>query len=177
MVRREDTISIGRITKSRGLQGEVEILVADDVFADTDCPYLFLDRDGLLVPFFWEEYRFKSERVAVVKFEGCNDEAAARRLVGSDVRFPTSELPETSDDAFPNRLARLADFIVANAHGEEVGRITAVDDTTQNVVLNVRTNTGNNILLPFHPDLIANFDATARRISMHIPDGLLDING
>ena len=174
MVRREDTISIGRITKSRGLQGEVEILVADDVFADTDCPYFFLDRDGLLVPFFWEEYRFKSERVAVVKFEGCNSEAAARRLVGSDVRFPVSELPET-DAAFPNRLARLADFIVAN--GEEVGRITAVDDTTQNVVLNVRTNTGNNILLPFHPDLIANFDATARRISMHIPDGLLDIYG
>ena len=175
MIRFEDTIAIGRITKSRGLKGEVEIYVTDDVFADTDCPYLLLNRDGLLVPFFWEEYRFKSECVAVVKFEDCDTETDARRLVGSHVRFPVSELPP-ADNTTADRPRRLEGFNLCDDKGRTIGVIENVDETTQNVLLHVRTDAPSTILIPFHPDLIASLNAETRQLCLYIPDGLLEVN-
>ena len=175
MIHHKDTVAIGRINKSRGLKGEVEMYVTDDVFADTECPYLLLDRDGLLVPFFWEEYRFKSERVAIVKFEDCETEDAARQLVGSEVRFPISELPSV-DESATYRPRRLEGFTLCDDEGRSIGIIESVDESTANVLLHVRTNMPTPVLIPFHPDLIASFDADNCQLWLHIPDGLLEMN-
>ena len=68
MIDRNDTYHIGRITRIRGLKGEVELRFTDDAFDRGDSPYLFMDMDGLLVPFFWEEYGFKNKETAIFSF-------------------------------------------------------------------------------------------------------------
>ena len=60
----------------------------DDVFDATDCDYLVLDMEGILVPFFLEEYRFKSNETALVKFEGIDSQERARELTSHKVYFP-----------------------------------------------------------------------------------------
>ena len=51
---------IGKLGKAHGVRGEVQMQFSDDVFDRTDADYVFLKIDGLLVPFFFEEYRFRS---------------------------------------------------------------------------------------------------------------------
>ena len=69
MIREEDVYKIGKIGKPHGISGEVTLRFTDDVFDRVDADYLVLMVDGILVPFFMEEYRFRSDEVALIKFE------------------------------------------------------------------------------------------------------------
>ena len=90
MIRREEVYKIGRLGKTHGVRGEISFLLDDDVFDRTDADYLILDIDGILVPFFIEEYRFKTDSNALMKFDGIDTQERARELTGCDVYFPRS---------------------------------------------------------------------------------------
>ena len=60
MIKRETVYKIGVIGKPHGVRGEVCIRFADDVFDRVEADYLLLDMEGILVPFFMEEYRFRT---------------------------------------------------------------------------------------------------------------------
>ena len=68
MIKNEDVYRIGKLGKPHGVQGEISFLFTDDVFDRVEADYLLLSIDGILVPFFIEEYRFKSAENALVKF-------------------------------------------------------------------------------------------------------------
>ena len=61
MKRREDVYKIGRLGKPHGVKGEISFNFDDDIFDREDADYIILDIDGILVPFFIEEYRFKND--------------------------------------------------------------------------------------------------------------------
>lgn len=65
MIRHNEVFKIGYIAKHRGLRGEVKMSFTDDCFDRGTAPYLVLDMDGILVPFFWEEYRFKTKTLSL----------------------------------------------------------------------------------------------------------------
>ena len=83
MIKKEDVYKIGRIGKPHGVHGEVQMQYSDDVFDVVDANYLLLNVDGILVPFFMEEYRFRSDEIVLMKFCDINTEAQARELTGS----------------------------------------------------------------------------------------------
>ena len=68
MIKQEEVYKIGRIGKPHGVKGEVNLMFTDDVFDRVDAEYLVLMVDGILVPFFMEEYRFRGDETALVKF-------------------------------------------------------------------------------------------------------------
>ena len=82
MIRCEEVYKIGRLGKTHGVRGEISFLLDDDVFDRTDADYLILDIDGILVPFFIEEYRFKTDSNALMKFDGIDTQERARELTG-----------------------------------------------------------------------------------------------
>ena len=97
MIKREDVYKIGKLGKAHGVKGEISFLFDDDVFDRTDADYLVLDIDGILVPFFIEEYRFKTDDNALMKFEGIDTQERARELTGCEVYFPR-EMAEDDDE-------------------------------------------------------------------------------
>ena len=88
MINKEDVFQIGRLGKAHGVKGEITMQVDDDVFDRVDAEYLVLEIDGILVPFFMEEYRFRSDTVALVKFCDIDTQQRAQELTGCDVYFP-----------------------------------------------------------------------------------------
>ena len=98
MIKQDDVYKIGRIGKPHGIKGELTMMVEDDVFDRVEGEYLILLIDGILVPFFIEDYRFRSEQSALVKFCDIDTQARASELTGCDVFFPSSlitmSLPE-----------------------------------------------------------------------------------
>lgn len=169
MIRKEEVFKIGRLGKAHGVKGEVSFQFDDDIFDTADADYLILELDGILVPFFMEEYRFRSDSVALVKFCDVDTQQRASELTGSDVYFPR-ELAEEADDA-PS-LSRLVGFSIIEAETkQEVGTIAAIDDQTQNILFELEDGQ----LLPASDDLITSIDTKLQQITMHIPEGLLDI--
>ncbi len=166
MIRKEDCYKIGRIGKAHGVRGELSFLFTDDVFNRADADYLILEVDGILVPFFMEEYRFRSDSLALVKFCDIDTQQRASELTNCDVWFLRSLTP---DDEEPT-LAGLVGFeIVEAGTGKSVGHIAAIDDTTVNLLFELEDGT----LIPANDELITDIDTSGKRITMSIPEGLL----
>ena len=159
MIRKEDCYKIGRLGKAHGVKGEVTFQFTDDVFDRADADYLVLEVDGILVPFFMEEYRFCD----------VDTQQRAAELTNSDVWFPRSLTPE--DDELPS-LSSLVGFDIVEAKGAAaVGRIADIDDTTANLLFCLEDGR----LIPANDELITSIDVAQKKIVMHIPEGLLDI--
>ena len=172
MIKQEEVYHIGRIGKAHGVHGEVTFNFDDDVFDRTDADYLVLEVDGILVPFFMEEYRFRSDTTALVKFEGIDTQQRARELTNCDVYFPRA-LTTADDDSAPLSLAFLVGFdIVEVTTATRIGTIAAIDDQTANILFELADGT----LIPANDDLITAIDTENKTITMNIPQGLLDIN-
>jgi 16S rRNA processing protein RimM len=161
---------IGRIGKTHGVRGEVSFQFDDDVFDRVDAEYLVLDVDGILVPFFMEEYRFRSDSLALVKFCDIDTQERAHELTGCDVYFPLSLIPD--DDEAPLTLSFLVGFTVIDAQtGKSVGRIASVDDSTANVLFELEDGT----LIPANDDLVTGIDQKKRILTIALPEGLLEL--
>lgn len=176
MIRREEVFYIGRITKTRGLRGEIEMLFTDDAFDRGESDYLVVDMDGILVPFFWEEYRFKNDEAVILKFADVDDETAARRLAGHDAYYPLKSLTADEDEASLRSLKAFTGFNVRRDTGEELGTVTAVDDSSENVLIYVSTPSGGEVILPLHNDFVTDYSLTERWLVLRLPDELLTLN-
>ena len=169
MIKKEDVYKIGRLGKAHGVKGEVSFQFDDDIFDTTDADYLILDIDGILVPFFMEEYRFRNDSLALVKFCEVDTQQRASELTGCNVYFPRSVADEDGDAP---SLAMLVGFNIVDAFdGKVVGKIAAIDDSTQNVLFELEDGT----LIPASDELITNIDTNRQQIIMNIPQGLLEI--
>ena len=169
MIKREDVYKIGRLGKAHGVKGEVSFQFDDDIFDTTDADYLILEIDGILVPFFMEEYRFRNDSLALVKFCDVDTQQRASELTGCDVYFPRT-LAEESEGQLS--LSSLVGFdIVETSNSKVVGKIAAIDDTTQNILFELEDGR----LIPASDELITNIDTNRQQIIMQIPTGLLEI--
>ncbi len=167
MIREDDVYKIGRIGKPHGIGGEVTLRFSDDVFDRVDAEYLVLMVDGILVPFFIEEYRFRSEEVALVKFEDIDTMDRAAELTGCDVFFPR-HLADIDNDVLT--WSQIVGYdIVDVASGKVIGRIESVDESTINVLLELADGT----LIPAVDEFIDDIDHEALKLFMSLPDGLL----
>lgn len=170
MIRKEDVYKIGRLGKAHGIKGEVSMQIDDDVFDRVDAQYLVLEMDGIMVPFFMEEYRFKTDETVLVKFEGIDTQERAKELTGTDVFFPR-HLADEADDGDIS-YAQLVGFTLRNAaDGKAVGTIAAVDEQTMNIMFELTDGR----LIPASEELIAALDTEKKEITMIIPEGILEL--
>ena len=171
MIKEEDVYKIGRIGKPHGVSGEVTLRFSDDVFDRVDADYVVLLVDGILVPFFIEEYRFRSDEVALMKFEDIDTIERASELTGCDVFFPR-HLADADDDMLTwSQIVGydIVDVSQGKSQGKNIGRIASVDETTINVLLELTDGT----LIPAAAELIADIDHDARKLYMTLPEGLI----
>jgi 16S rRNA processing protein RimM len=173
MIKPEEVYKIGRIGKAHGVKGEVTIQLTDDVFDRVDADYLVLDIDGILVPFFIEEYRFRTDTLLLMKFDGIETQEQARELTGCDVFFPHALSDADSTDISLAQLPSMT--LVDAATGKEVGTILSIDDSTMNVLFEVEAADGTELLIPAAEDLIKEVDIEQKRVIMRVPEGLLEI--
>ena len=169
MIKKEEVYKIGRLGKVHGIRGEVSFLFDDDVFDRVEADYLVLDIDGILVPFFMEEYRFKSDANALVKFDGIDTVERAKELTGCDVYFPR----ELSDDDNGHiSWAEIVGYLLVDAETKTVaGTIATVDDSTMNTLFELEDGR----LIPASEELIQAIDTKKHQIVIKLPEGILEL--
>ena len=183
MILDSEVYKIGSLTRTHGVRGEIAFQFTDDVWDRVEADYLFLQLEGLLVPFFLEEWRFRSDNVALLKFEDIDDVNAAAHLVGADVFFPKELTPtELDDEDLTWQMFTGFKVIIVPEGSPEgapdvpLGTVTAVYDQTANILLEVTTPDGRSILIPAHEDFILRADHRERRLYVDVPDELLTLN-
>lgn len=167
MIRKEDVYKIGRLGKPHGVKGEVAFSFDDDVFDSSDSDYLVLEIDGILVPFFIEEYRFHGSDTALMKFCDIDTQQQAAMLTGCDVYFPRDKAGNEDNSL---SWAEIVGYAI-NDGNRSVGRIAAVDTSTMNTLFVMEDGK----LIPASDELIESIDKTSRTITMRLPEGLTEL--
>lgn len=173
MIKKEEVFKIGQFGKPHGIKGEISLNITADLFdEDNDIPYIVCDMDGILVPFFIEDWRTKSENVVLLKLEDVDDEAEARQFVNKEVycnieEVETEVLDEMEWDNFIG-------YTVIDEKLGRLGEIEAVDESTVNVLLQIAYQ-DRELLIPAADELITDVDHEEKTLTVNIPEGLLEL--
>ena len=160
--------------KAHGLKGEINFQFTDDVWDRAEADHIICLVDGILVPFFLEEYRFRSDTTAILKLEDIDTLDAVQMLVNSPV-FIEKHYQDTLDDDDIS-LHYFIGFQMLNADdGQPIGTITDIEDQTDNWLFIVRRPDGTEALIPAHEEFIADIKKEEKTMLMDLPLGLLDL--
>lgn len=174
MIRPEDVYQIGRMGKAHGLKGEINFQFTDDVWDRADCDYIICEVDSILVPFFIEEYRFRSDSTAIMKLEDIDSADAVQFLVNSKVYLEKKHQEELDDEEVS--LPYFIGFkMVDGGNGKDIGTIVDIDDKTDNWLFIVEKEDGSDVMIPAHEAFIATIQKEERIMVMDLPSGLLDL--
>lgn len=169
MIKESEVYPIGILNKPHGVKGEITFTFTSDVWDRMDADYLICEVDGILVPFFLEEYRFRTDHSAIVKFHGMDTVEDVQEMTGLKVYFPHSLTPH-GDEEESYDWQYFQGFLVEDANGHKLGMIDSVDDATENVLFEI-----GNLLVPAADDLILDIDHEGKIIKMQLPEGLTEL--
>lgn len=173
MIKKEEVYKIGIFNKPHGVKGEISFTFTDDIFDRVDCDYLVCLLDGIFVPFFIEEYRFRSDTTALVKLEDIDTAEKARMFTNVDVYFPVKYVDDAETD---NHLSWdfFVGFRVKDTRHGDLGLITEVDDSTVNTLFVIDYH-GEELLVPAQEYFIVKMDNKKKLMTVELPEGLLNI--
>lgn len=164
---------IGVFNKPHGIHGELSFTFTDDIFDRVDAEYIVCLLDGIYVPFFIDEYRFRSDSTALVKLDGVDSAERAKAFTNIDVYFPTKYCTEAETDELTWEF--FVGFEVEDVQHGALGEIVDVDTTTINTLFVVEQQ-GDELLIPAQEEFIVGMDQESRVITMKLPEGLLCID-
>ena len=174
MINRENFFAIGRLGSAHGLKGYIDLHYTDDIFTSDSCDYLMCEIEGLLVPFFVEDWQVRSDGLAMVKFEDYDDKDSVGILQNVRVFYPKDTAAGQRTELTSWQM--LTGFSVSDVHAGLLGIVEEVDDSSANVLLVVSTPKDSQILLPVHPNLVSALDINRRTITLAMPEGLIELN-
>ena len=172
MIKQDEVYRIGIINKPHGVHGELLFTFDDDIFDQVEADYIVCLMDGILVPFFFESYRFRSDSTALIKLEGIDTEQQARRMTNVEVYFPKEHAEKLDDNELTWNY--FVGFLIKDINKGEIGKVTDVDDSTINTLF-VVDHKGNEVLIPAQEDFMVDLDRKKKVITMHLPEGLLEL--
>lgn len=160
-------LRIGKVLKSNGTEGGLVMSFLDITPEDIDLQEpVFIEFEGLPVPFFFESFTPKGNNRAIVQLTGVRNLKDADELSGADVYADYFEEDQEED---------FTGWTVRDQDGREVGSVSAFEDIPGNTCLWVQRADGQEILLPLHQDLVLGVDENKHILTLTIPDGILDL--
>ena len=156
---------IAQVLKSNGTEGELLISFFDVAPEDIDLQEpVFIEFDGLPVPFYFESFTPRGVNRALVRLTGVHSLKDADELSGAAVYADYFEQEPEED---------LTGWSVRTPEGLLIGTVADYEDIPGNTCLWVRRPDGSEVLLPFHEDLVHSMDEKSGTLVLSIPDGLL----
>ena len=129
--------------------------------------------DGIFVPFFMEEYRFRSDSTALVKLEGVDTAERARMFTNVEVYFPVKHAEEAGEGELSWEF--FVGFRMEDVHHGMLGEVVDVDTATVNTLFIVERE-GEELLVPAQEEFIRGIDQQQKLITVELPEGLLNLD-
>ena len=153
-------LQIAKILKSNGTDGGLLIGVRDIEVGQIELQEpVFIEFDGLPVPFFIQDIQQRGTAKAVIHLNDIVNLEDAEEVVGRPI-FIEGEWEEEEEMDFTG-------WTLLN-RGQRVGTVTGMEPLPGNLCLYVGET-----LVPLHPDLILSADPATRILDLDLPEGLL----
>ncbi len=170
-MQKEQCFELGIIQKTKGLNGELVLLL--DVDAPDDYQKLssiLIEIKAQLIPYFITEIYIQGDK-AFIHLEDIDHVDKAKPFVGAKVYLPLSQLPVLEEGEF--YLHDLIGFQLIDEQKGELGLIENVYEGHQDII--IFTYQAKEVMLPMVDAFIKKIDNSQNTMHIQLPEGLLDV--
>ncbi len=170
MIRKEDFILLGRISRTHGFKGEVLVVLFNDAVIPARVKTLFIMLEDGLVPFAVEKWS-KGTGSGIFHFEDVKDEKQASLLCGNEI-FIEEKLFKSSSPQ--GNKGDVIGFVIMDKTLGELGLVEAVQEVSGKRIL-LSTYKDHEILIPAEKPILYKTDLIKKILYVNLPEGLLDV--
>ena len=171
----QNFIHIGKTHKTYGVKGEVKLHVEDKYLDDIEVlKVVFLKINGKEVPYFVDSLKMGSN--ILIKFEDINSPEEAHAVVSKEMYARVEDLTPLEESTADDVLAfsKYTGYTIIDEEKGRVGVISEVVEFPQQEMAVVNYQ-GREILIPLNNELILKEDQGAKKLTMALPEGLLEL--
>lgn len=171
MMKQEEYIPLGYITKTRGLKGEVQLFFqVEDPEQYKNLESVFLEINKKLVPFFISKISIQ-KNVAYLFFEDINHIDQATSLIKKSVFITKKQKPAASKKF---KHESLIGYYVEDERDGRLGSIEKTLQMPQQILISMRYKE-KEVLFPFVEGIVKRIDKKNKILEVNLPEGLLAI--
>ena len=166
--------ALGRIVKTHGIRGEVQVYSYSDVEYFLDYKDLFVQgKYGDKVPQRVIKARVKKGQSVILTLEGVVDRTQAGSFVGKEIFLDRAKLPPLAEGEY--YWHEIEGLSVVSAGGKELGILSDVLATGAHDVYVVKGDKGE-ILVPAVEQMVKKIDLKKGVMVVDLPPGLVEAN-
>ncbi|MCF2641236.1 MAG: ribosome maturation factor RimM [Lachnospiraceae bacterium] len=170
----EDLLQVGVITTTHGVRGEVKVFpTTDDANRFKKLKKVILDTGKEQLDLEITQVKF-FKNLVILKFKGIDNINDIEKYKGKSLYVTRENAVKLKKNEY--FIADLIGLKAVSEDGTELGKITDVLQTGANDVYVVQQEDGQEVLIPAIRDCVLNVDLEAGIMTLHLLDGLLDIN-
>jgi len=173
MINLSDCILLGTITKRHGFRGQL-IIRLSNITSDKiqEMELVFIEIDGLPVPFFVTDFSEKDAGSLLIKLEGIDDKIKASTLI--DTRVFVKSLPHDTVSYEFSDFNQFVGYEVIDKNIGNLGILKEIIEIQQNPLFRIMNN-NKEILLPAYKEFILEINASKGTILVETPEGLTEL--
>jgi 16S rRNA processing protein RimM len=166
-----DYFSIGYISKTRGLKGELQLYLEVDNPQDyKNMESLFLEINQKPVPFFITKLLIQ-KNIVYIYIEDVDHIDKAKPLVGKAAYVHQKNKPaNTNEDSHKVLIG----YTVHDEQLGELGIINAIQELPSQLIANMMYQ-NKEVLFPLNDQFVTSIDKKNKTIHVNLPDGLIDL--
>jgi 16S rRNA processing protein RimM len=134
---------------------------------------IFFEIEGLLVPFFIEEYSISSSQSIIIKLVDVPDKNKALRFI--DCKVFIEETRKNICKKSQLDYSNVIGYMLNDQNGNTLGIVTGVVDIPENFLLTVLYGK-KEILVPFNEYALIKIEKRKKIITLEVQPGLIDLN-
>lgn len=165
---------LGTFLKTHGIDGH--LILKFSYFKEYELKEgepVFVEIDGIPVPFFISHFRFLSDDAAMVKFDETNSSKDALFFVNCRV-FVKNHIVQKDHENNDERYDKLEGFSIIDEELGESGILQEIIELPDNPVMRIDLD-GREVLVPFHENIVREINHKSRIIKISAPRGLFDM--
>ncbi|MDQ0192758.1 ribosome maturation factor RimM [Paenibacillus wynnii] len=171
----EDLLTVGRLANTHGIRGEVKILSYSDFPEVRFAPgkkLLVVPENGSAFDVIVESTR-EHKGMYITKLKGYTNINQVEKYKGSLLKVPSTDLVELPDNEYYFHQIIGCAVYTDEPGTEPLGMITEILTPGANHVWVVKPSKGADILIPVIDEVVLDVDVQARRVTIHLMEGLL----
>lgn len=172
-MQKSECFSLGKITKTHALKGEVIIFLdvdAPEYYSDLEA--IFLEIKGQLVPYIIEEIQIKG-RKSILKLEDIRSIEEAEAIVNAPVWLPLTALPKLKGNQF--YYHDVIGYVIHDvSSGTQIGTLKAIYESTGQDLFAIEVD-DKEVLIPIVDEFLHKIDHGNQKIEVKLPEGLLEV--
>lgn len=171
-------VGIGKLKKPHGLKGEIKLSVEDkfwDAMAD-GVDVFFIEQKGRKTPYFVEYLRGKGS--FILKLEDVDSKEDAKFIANRPIFLRRKDILMTDEELLADDSGLeyffLKNYTVHDTNLGLIGQILSIEDYPQQEMAVIQYK-NKQILIPLMKNWIKSIDKNAKKITLELPEGLLEL--